>query len=78
MENSSKLDPSELPFLVTHWLSNFHTGNDGDKDDAVRRLHEAASQMASAFSDLGMFGTANQVSVSETDQPKPFSPMFLA
>jgi hypothetical protein len=59
MENDSKLNPSELPFLVTHWLSNFQAG-DG-KDDALRRIHEAASQMASAFTDLGMFGTANQV-----------------
>ena len=80
MENSNKLDSSELPFLVTHWLSNFQTGNDGDNHNAVRRLHDAAQQMASAFSDLGMFGTANQVSFGETDHSYsiPFAPTFLA
>lgn len=67
MENSNRLNPSELPFLVTHWLSNFQTGLHGDNHDAVRRLHDAASQLASAFSDLGMFGTANQVRFGETD-----------
>jgi hypothetical protein len=63
MENNSKLNPAELPFLVTHWLSNFHASNeDAANDDAVRRLQDAASQMASAFTDLGVFGTANKVS----------------
>jgi hypothetical protein len=62
MEKNGKVNPSELPFLVTHWLSNFQARHEeGDNDDAIRRIHDAASQMASAFSDLGMFGTANKV-----------------
>lgn len=53
------INPSELPFLVTHWLSNF----DGDENnEAVKRLRSAASEVASAFSDLGAFGTSNNVS----------------
>ena len=64
MENKSQLNPSDLPFLVTHWLSNFRaTNQEKDGDDAIRRIHDAARHLSSAFSDLGLFGTANKVSI---------------
>jgi hypothetical protein len=63
METSAgeKLDPSELPFLVTHWLANFDTPT-SESQDAVQRIRDAASEMASAFSQLGLFGTLHPVS----------------
>jgi hypothetical protein len=65
---ATTIDAAELPFLVTHWLSNFQASssstnaNTNTNPDALQRIHQAAAEMASAFSDLGAFGTANQVS----------------
>lgn len=65
------IDASELPFLVTHWLSNFQASSSSNSNsnsninqEALQRIHQAAADMASAFSDLGAFGTANQVSLN--------------
>ena len=62
-----QLDPSELPFLVTHWLSNYRrqrqsnlTGN--NSEEALQRLQTAANEVASAFADLGVFGSFHEVS----------------
>lgn len=66
-ESQAAVDDSietELPFLVTHWLSNYANKKgrkeDGD-EDAIRRVRKAASDLASAFSSLGAFGSANVV-----------------
>ena len=60
----------ELPFLVTHWLANFSGANgpgakcvtDTEKQDAMNRLRRAAADVASAFSALGAYGMATDVS----------------
>lgn len=65
----SRPSPSELPFLVTHWLSNYQiprpSGDDQvdrRQEEALERLRQAASQVSSAFADLGSFGVSNVVS----------------
>ena len=60
---------SELPFLVTHWLANYkattcNSEDDRRRDDAIQRIHCAASEIASAFSVLGAYGTTYMVSYS--------------
>lgn len=63
----------EIPFLVTHWLSNFGnssgttaiTGTEVSQDHqriAVAKIRRAASELASAFSSLGAYGTTLRVS----------------
>lgn len=62
-DNRTAIDSSELPFLVTHWLSNFpESTSNNNSHEAIQRLRQAAADMAAAFSDLGAFGTTNQVS----------------
>jgi len=68
-ETDQKLHPSELPFLVTHWLSNYQNLSTDDCDkNALDRIHQAASEIAFAFRDLGAFGT--------TDVPSILTPKF--
>jgi hypothetical protein len=68
-ENESYLgnELSELPFLVTHWLSAYQlpeNTNDNNLDDdvlqkrneAVGKIHRAATDIAAAFSSLASFG----------------------
>jgi hypothetical protein len=63
-----RLELSELPFLVTHWLSGYQLPenipdpyvDDNDiikRKEAMRRIHRAAAEIASAFSSLALFGT---------------------
>jgi hypothetical protein len=64
----TRIPTSELPFLVTHWLANYEAANpDGDRDrgreDAIQRIRSAASEIASALSVLGAYGTTNMVSL---------------
>jgi hypothetical protein len=70
--NSSNRDPTELPFLVTHWLSTLYEPKGGKKNaaadtnveqkEAMDKIRRAAADLASAFSTLGAFGTASRVS----------------
>jgi hypothetical protein len=74
--NSSNRDPTELPFLVTHWLSTLYQPQGGKKNaadaaatdtnveqtEAMDKIRRAAADLASAFSTLGAFGTASRVS----------------
>ena len=63
---------SALPFLVTHWLSEFSsnahdTGSNRDEDtrrkeEILMRISNATSDLAAAFTDLGAFGVALSVS----------------
>lgn len=63
----------DLPFLVTHWLANYSNeasqsdSRDRNGEDAVLRIRRAASQIASAFSVLGAYGTASRVSRCDLD-----------
>ena len=58
----------EIPFLVTHWLSNFgRTHGAGSEEaqaqkEAIATIRRAASEIASAFSTLGAYGTTLRVS----------------
>lgn len=65
MENSlenQKVDPSELPFLVTHWLSNFqHSSYKPNESGPLNQIKKAASELALAFEELGSFGKTNLV-----------------
>jgi hypothetical protein len=45
---------SDLPFLVTHWLSNYHV--DDKQSEEVIRIRKAAAELSAAFSSLGAFG----------------------
>lgn len=71
---SSGAASSELPFLVTHWLANYRvlggqgTG-DRQRDEAIERLRNAASEMATAFSAVGAYGTSSLVSAAAPSSP---------
>ena len=61
MEND---DTHSLPFLVTHWLSDFSaseaagsTPEQQQQQEAVEKIQKAAAELAAAFSSLGAFGT---------------------
>jgi hypothetical protein len=45
---------SDLPFLVTHWLSSYRV--DDKPSEEVIRIRKAAAELAAAFSSLGAFG----------------------
>jgi hypothetical protein len=74
--NNSNRDPTELPFLVTHWLSTLYqpqggkknaadaaaTAADVEQTEAMDKIRRAAADLASAFSTLGAFGTTSRVS----------------
>jgi hypothetical protein len=74
--NGSNRDPTELPFLVTHWLSTLYNPQGGKKNaadtaaadtsveqkEAMDKIRRATADLASAFSTLGAFGTASRVS----------------
>jgi hypothetical protein len=60
----------ETPFLVTHWLSEYEmryspqgTNEEGfeARQDALKRIRRAASELASAFSAIGAYGTTSKV-----------------
>lgn len=55
----------ELPYLVTQWLASYDAVGDEDpeKAAAVAKIRLAASDLASAFSSLGAFGTVSKVSI---------------
>jgi hypothetical protein len=76
--NSSNREPTELPFLVTHWLSTLYQPQGAKKNaanaeataadtnveqkEAMDKIRRAAADLASAFSTLGAFGTTSRVS----------------
>jgi hypothetical protein len=62
-----KLNPHEIPFLVTRWLYNFQPTEDSValNPDAIQRIRNAAGELATAFADLGVFGTRNMVRLKD-------------
>ena len=59
----------DFPFLVTHWLAHYgreyrDDGGDPQRKEAMERLRKATSDIASAFSALGAYGTTLRVSIS--------------
>jgi hypothetical protein len=70
---------SEIPFLVTQWIANYSNSNGEtqeekeEKDAALRRIRNAASELAAAFSTLGAYGPAIRVSYSTHDAPNHVS-----
>jgi len=60
MESSDQIGSSEIPFLVTKWLSRFQSNNDETNDDikakAMDKIRQATNDLAKAFSELGAFG----------------------
>ena len=68
---SSTRQSSDLPFLVTHWLTSYGLDSDGHEEckeqqnaDALERIRKATSELSQAFSDLGAFGHTIGVSYS--------------
>jgi hypothetical protein len=76
-EEEPRVDvPSELPFLVTHWLSQYGSHatdteqrfdsleriDNDQRREALERVRRATSELASAFSALGAFGVSSIVS----------------
>jgi hypothetical protein len=63
------IDSAELPFIVTHWLQNYNPDANRDErsfsavpEDAVKkaaleRIRKATSELASAFTALGAYGS---------------------
>lgn len=69
LQDDASIPSSELPFLVTHWLANYQSKVpeefiDRQEQDAIQQIHNAAAELASAFTSLGAYGTANVVSCS--------------
>lgn len=76
MDPTTSTISRDLPFLVTHWLSSYAaqgTDYDSEKPDAmdiddsavkkqaVNKIRNAASELASAFATLGAFGQRRSV-----------------
>ena len=66
-ESHGSGDTDDIPFLVTHWLEQFGKGNKQglatqDQAEAFEKIRRATSEIASAFSALGAYGTMNRVS----------------
>jgi len=64
LQDDASIPSSELPFLVTHWLANYQSKVpeefiDRQEQDAIQQIHNAAAELASAFTSLGAYGTAN-------------------
>ena len=54
--------PSAIPFLITHWLSQYGhevrvEDDDSTEAHAIARIQLATFELAQAFADLGAFGT---------------------
>jgi hypothetical protein len=67
----------EIPFLVTHWLANYKSkateGEEGpEHEQAMQRIRKATSEIASAFSSLGAYGTSYQVWILHNLFPSNF------
>ena len=67
LDATNLIRTSELPFLVTHWLANYQPipldeSRDRQRDDALQRIQNAASEIASAFAVLGAYGMSHLVS----------------
>ena len=68
-EDYERGDGEGIPFLVTHWLEHFaNVGNQElssqEQAEAFEKIRRATSDLASAFSTLGAYGTINAVSLS--------------
>jgi hypothetical protein len=54
-------EPSAVPFLITHWLSNYSGESGVDRNvaeaRAMERIRCATVELAEAFAELGAFGT---------------------
>ena len=65
------INQADVPFLVTHWLANYHQGEskddneDPERKEAMQKIRKATSEIASAFCALGAFGTTFRVSDSD-------------
>ena len=69
---SDQISQEDLPFLVTHYLANFHkeecredskaSSLDPEQKEALDRIRRATNEIASAFSTLGAYGTSYRVS----------------
>jgi hypothetical protein len=69
---SDHINQEDLPFLVTHYLANFHkeeykeeskaSSLDPEQKEALDRIRRATNEIASAFSTLGAYGTSYRVS----------------
>ena len=72
MSGSTDSQSADLPFLVTHWLSNYGavqtSGNEDSEEakkfqqDAIERIRKATNDLSAAFADLGAFGVTLNVS----------------
>lgn len=73
MDGDSQIS-KDLPFLVTHWLANYRSSSDNATESssettqtmeyrkAMAKIRQATSDLASAFTTLGAFGTSSRVS----------------
>lgn len=65
---SDRINQEDIPFLVTHYLANFHkeehkeSSLDPERKEALDRIRRATNEIASAFSTLGAYGTSYRVS----------------
>lgn len=68
-EHYERGDGDGIPFLVTHWLEQFANVDNQEistqeQAEAFEKIRRATSDLASAFSTLGAYGTINAVSLS--------------
>ena len=75
--NSSSIHPT-LPFLITHWLSNYtaastlssaatssSAGGSKEKEKALQTIQNQSIILANAFETLGEFGTSSSTALME-------------
>ena len=66
-EDASTGAAEQLPFLVTHWLSQYSSNTASEsleEQEALDRVRRATSELAGAFASLGAYGTAMRVRVA--------------
>lgn len=84
---SDHINQEDLPFLVTHYLANFHkeeykeeskaSSLDPEQKEALDRIRRATNEIASAFSTLGAYGTSYRVS-KHVGSDSIVTPIYLA
>lgn len=61
--------PSELAFLVSHWLQHYETNNNNNNNDmAQQRIRQLGQELSESFSNIGAFGKTFQNPIASEEE----------
>ena len=61
--------PSELAFLVSHWLQHFETSSSSNNNDmAQQRIRQLGQELSETFSNIGAFGKTFQNPIASEEE----------